>query len=74
MNINFSFVGWKNRCAEYFPYSTYFEGNHSSAMSNSTYNQISNNAENGSANHSGVQSVDSLASNGKLESFKELTI
>ncbi|KAF3450798.1 hypothetical protein FNV43_RR06887 [Rhamnella rubrinervis] len=65
---------WKDRCAEYFPYSTYFEGNHSSAMSNSTYNQISNNTENGSANHSGVQSVDSLASNGKLESFKELAI
>lgn len=74
MNITFPFVGWKDRCAEYFPCSTYFEGNHSSAMSNSTYNQTSNNAENGSANHSSVQTVDSLASNGKLDSFKELTI
>ncbi|KAH7547325.1 hypothetical protein FEM48_Zijuj01G0297800 [Ziziphus jujuba var. spinosa] len=65
---------WKERCAEYFPYSTYFGGIHSSATANSAYNQKSENAVNGSMNHSSVQNADSLASNGKLESFKELTI
>lgn len=70
----FYFIGWKERCAEYFPYSTYFGGIHSSATANSAYNQKSENAVNGSMNHSSVQNADSLASNGKLESFKELTI
>ncbi|BBG99035.1 tetratricopeptide repeat-containing protein [Prunus dulcis] len=60
---------WKERCAEYFPYSTYFEGNRSSAVPNSAYHQ------NGSANHSeGGQSADSIAVNGKLEAFKDLAV
>ncbi|EEF44685.1 NMDA receptor-regulated protein, putative [Ricinus communis] len=66
---------WKARCAEYFPYSTYFEGHSSSAMPNSVYNQIGKNIENGSASHPGDNKIsDSIASNGKLEAFKDLTI
>ncbi|KAM3699872.1 hypothetical protein ACJW30_05G058200 [Castanea mollissima] len=65
---------WKVRCAEYFPFSTYFEGSRSSAIPNSAYNQICKRSENGSANHSGGETGDSLASNGKLETFKDLTI
>ncbi|CAJ1955176.1 unnamed protein product [Sphenostylis stenocarpa] len=55
---------WKVRCAEFFPYSTYFEGSHSSAV-----NQIGKNTENGSSNHE-----ESAPSNGQLEAFKDLTI
>ncbi|KAI4355680.1 hypothetical protein L6164_004427 [Bauhinia variegata] len=66
---------WKTRCAEYFPYSTYFEGKHSSAFPNSLFNKMRNNSENGSHNQSVAdQNVDSVTSNGKLESFKDLTI
>ncbi|KAG8656320.1 N-terminal acetyltransferase A complex auxiliary subunit NAA15 isoform X2 [Manihot esculenta] len=66
---------WKVRCAEYFPYSTYFEGKCSSAMPNSVYNQIGKSHENGSASHPGAGKIsDSIASNGKLEAFKDLTI
>ncbi|KAF7814310.1 N-terminal acetyltransferase A complex auxiliary subunit NAA15 [Senna tora] len=66
---------WKARCAEYFPYSTYFEGGHSSASPNSVLNQFCKNSENGSSNHSGdVQNSESIISNGKLEAFKKLTI
>ncbi|XP_065628602.1 N-terminal acetyltransferase A complex auxiliary subunit NAA15 [Quercus suber] len=65
---------WKVRCAEYFPFSTYFEGSLSSAVPNSAYNRICKRSENGSANHSGGETGDSLASNGKLETFKDLTI
>ncbi|BAT98535.1 hypothetical protein LR48_Vigan406s014400 [Vigna angularis] len=57
---------WKVRCADYFPYSTYFEGKHSSASPNSTFNQLRKNSENESVNH--------ITSNGKLEAFKDLTI
>ncbi|KAJ7962937.1 N-alpha-acetyltransferase 16, NatA auxiliary subunit [Quillaja saponaria] len=66
---------WKVRCADYFPYSSYFEGSRSSATPNSVFNQICNNSENGNPYHTVVgQNVDSLASNGKLETFKDLTI
>ncbi|KAK6912114.1 hypothetical protein RJ641_024207, partial [Dillenia turbinata] len=66
---------WKLRCADYFPYSTYFGGSQSSALPTAAYNQVSKNAANGTVNHAGVsQSVDFLASNGKLEGFKDLTI
>ncbi|KAJ1429089.1 Tetratricopeptide-like helical domain superfamily [Sesbania bispinosa] len=66
---------WKVRCAEYFPYSTYFEGSRSSASPNSAFNQLRKNSENESPNHSmGSQNVGSTTSNGKLEAFKDLTI
>ncbi|CAN1836317.1 N-terminal acetyltransferase A complex auxiliary subunit NAA15 [Linum perenne] len=59
---------WKQRCAEYFPHSTYFEGKLSSVMPDSVYNKAArNSAENGGA-------ADSIMSNGKLEAFKELTV
>ncbi|XP_028239120.1 N-terminal acetyltransferase A complex auxiliary subunit NAA15-like isoform X1 [Glycine soja] len=66
---------WKVRCAEYFPYSTYFEGCHSSASPNSAFSQLRKNSENESLNHSvDGQNVGSITSNGKLEAFKDLTI
>ncbi|KAG8481929.1 hypothetical protein CXB51_026657 [Gossypium anomalum] len=59
---------WKVRCAEFFPYSTYFEGGCSSAVHNSLN-------MNGGANHPEIsQSENALVSNGKLEAFKNLTI
>ncbi|KAB2061400.1 hypothetical protein ES319_A10G082800v1 [Gossypium barbadense] len=59
---------WKVRCAEYFPYSTYFEGGCSSAVHNSLN-------MNGGASHPEIsQSENALVSNGKLEAFKNLTI
>ncbi|XP_010249876.1 PREDICTED: N-alpha-acetyltransferase 16, NatA auxiliary subunit [Nelumbo nucifera] len=53
---------WKTRCAEYFPFSTYFEGTRSSAFSKSADHQ--------EAGTSG----DSHSLNGKLEDFNNLTI
>lgn len=65
---------WKLRCAEFFPHSTYFEGSRSSAVLKSSYNQISSNPENGVNHPAGGISMDSLAPNGKLEAFKDLSI
>ncbi|KAF9615560.1 hypothetical protein IFM89_024592 [Coptis chinensis] len=66
---------WKARCGEYFPFSTYFEGVHSSAISSSSYSKMYNACENGDANSAeGVQILDSHSLNGKLEAFKELAI
>lgn len=65
-------AGWKTRCAEYFPYSTYFEGKRS-GMYNTAYKHMLTNPENGSASQAGV-SADTIASNGKLEAFKNLAI
>lgn len=68
-------AGWKARCAEFFLYSTYFEGSQSSASPNSALNQICNSTENGSSSHPVADhNVESVASNGKLEAFKDLTI
>ncbi|XVF74641.1 hypothetical protein PTKIN_Ptkin13bG0127600 [Pterospermum kingtungense] len=65
---------WKVRCAEYFPYSTYFEGIHSSAVRNLN-SQDGKTPVNGGASHPEInQSANSLVSNGKLEAFKNLTI
>ncbi|XP_057732571.1 N-terminal acetyltransferase A complex auxiliary subunit NAA15 [Arachis stenosperma] len=66
---------WKSRCAEYFPYSTYFEGSCSSVSPNSVYSQLSKNSEHESSNHStGSQNAGPIKSNGKLDAFKDLTI
>ncbi|KAK8664233.1 hypothetical protein V6N13_084031 [Hibiscus sabdariffa] len=66
---------WKLRCAEYFPYSTYFEGGRSSAVHGSLNNLDSNITVNGGESHPGIRgSENSVASNGKLEAFKNLTI
>ncbi|KAK2651397.1 hypothetical protein Ddye_011253 [Dipteronia dyeriana] len=67
---------WKVKCTEYFPRSAYFEGK-LTGLSSSAYNQTSTNPENGAANHPGVDNQSAhatIASNGKLEAFKELTI
>ncbi|XP_044486664.1 N-terminal acetyltransferase A complex auxiliary subunit NAA15-like isoform X2 [Mangifera indica] len=65
---------WKVRCAEYFPYSTFFEG-HCTGKSTMAHNQILTIPENGVAIHNRVdQSAKAIASNGKLEAFKKLTI
>ncbi|GMQ08764.1 hypothetical protein CsSME_00052353 [Camellia sinensis var. sinensis] len=64
---------WKVRCAEYFPYSTYFEGKRSSAISNSTYNQIRKNPENGGATHPDAShGADYISSNGELDKIEAL--
>ncbi|KAG8379893.1 hypothetical protein BUALT_Bualt07G0136600 [Buddleja alternifolia] len=68
---------WKVRCAEYFPYATYFEGNHSSAVPNSSYHQSRKTPENGVTNTSLDQNTSPLSSNGnveKLEALKDLVI
>ncbi|XWS16387.1 hypothetical protein CRYUN_Cryun34aG0082900 [Craigia yunnanensis] len=59
---------WKVRCAEYFPYSTYFEGSRSSAVHNLLNNQDSKTPLNGGASHPEIsQNTNSFISNGKLE-------
>ncbi|XP_047316946.1 N-terminal acetyltransferase A complex auxiliary subunit NAA15-like [Impatiens glandulifera] len=63
---------WKGRCADYFLYSTYFEGTRSSAISNSTYNHISLNGPIDAAHN-----VGSASSNGNIcttEKLKELVV
>ncbi|KAL6568103.1 N-alpha-acetyltransferase 16, NatA auxiliary subunit [Orobanche hederae] len=64
-------MGWKVRCAECFPYSTYFEGSHSSAVANKSHTL----PENGSQYRSFAdQSVSSLSSNGNVEKIEESPI
>ncbi|EOY26661.1 Tetratricopeptide repeat (TPR)-containing protein isoform 1 [Theobroma cacao] len=66
---------WKVRCAEFFPYSTYFEGSCSSAVHNVLNNQVSKTPVNGGTSHPEIsQGANSIISNGKLEAFKNLTI
>ncbi|XP_021298782.1 N-terminal acetyltransferase A complex auxiliary subunit NAA15 [Herrania umbratica] len=66
---------WKVRCAEYFPYSTYFEGRRSSAVYNVLNNQVSKTPVSGGTSHPEIsQGANSIISNGKLEAFKNLTI
>ncbi|KAK9149523.1 hypothetical protein Scep_008280 [Stephania cephalantha] len=66
--------GWKERCAGYFPFSIYFEGTRSSVTSISADGNICNAPENGGNHQEPVRSLGSHSPNGKLESFKELTI
>lgn len=73
-NVN-STIGWKTRCSEFFPYSTYFEGSHSSAIPNSVNNQIFKDAERiGASRSEGSRNANSVSDNGKLEGFKDLSI
>ncbi|KAL2455833.1 tetratricopeptide repeat (TPR)-containing protein [Forsythia ovata] len=79
INDNDAASRWKVQCAEYFPYSTYFEGNHSSAVENSTSHQIPKLPQNGGGSDSSIsnQNSSSLSSNGKveeLEALKDLVI
>ncbi|KAJ8427132.1 hypothetical protein Cgig2_033942 [Carnegiea gigantea] len=63
---------WKARCAECFPYSRYFEGIRSSVVSKAYLNNLIDNSENGASNHPELNN--SIALNGKLETFKDLKI
>lgn len=66
----FYFVGWKVRCCEYFPYSTYFEGYKSSVV---TRNKVQDNPVHGSINHQEAdQSAAPLSLNGTLETIEAL--
>ncbi|MBA0822878.1 hypothetical protein Goarm_019647, partial [Gossypium armourianum] len=61
---------WKVRCAEYFPYSTYFEGSRSSAVNNLFNNQEGKTPVNGGTSDPEIsQSTIPIISNGKLEAF-----
>lgn len=57
------YVGWKVRCAEYFPYSTYFEGRHCSTLATNKDSKQAH-AENGS--------IEFPPSNGKVETLDAL--
>uniref|UniRef100_A0A7N0RHA1 Uncharacterized protein n=1 Tax=Kalanchoe fedtschenkoi TaxID=63787 RepID=A0A7N0RHA1_KALFE len=65
---------WKTRCSEYFPYSVYFEGKQSSAVSNLVYNKTITHSENGIAGYTKSLQSDPLTSNGNLEALKALAI
>ncbi|CAN6845863.1 unnamed protein product [Brassica oleracea] len=63
---------WKSRCAEYFPFSTHFEGKRSSVMPDSVYNSSLKSNENGDTpNHPMGQTE---LNDGQLEAFKSLTV
>ncbi|CAH8355923.1 unnamed protein product [Eruca vesicaria subsp. sativa] len=63
---------WKSRCAEYFPYSTHFEGKRSSVMPDSVYNSSRKSNENGDTpNHPMGQTE---VKDGQLEAFKSLAV
>ncbi|KAL6497051.1 N-alpha-acetyltransferase 16, NatA auxiliary subunit [Orobanche gracilis] len=62
---------WKVRCAECFPYSTYFEGSHSSALANKSHTLPGNGSQ---CSSFADQSVSSLSSNGNVEKIEESLI
>jgi len=64
--------GWKTRCAEYFPYSTYFGGIQSSVVSKAYLSNLTDNSENVASNH--PELTNSITLNGRLETFKDLKI
>ncbi|KAJ8637710.1 hypothetical protein MRB53_011977 [Persea americana] len=65
---------WRARCAEYFPFSTYFGGLRSSAISRSACQEILNAPENGGVNSQESKSGDAHSLNGNIEAFKALAI
>ncbi|KAH1066500.1 hypothetical protein J1N35_031487 [Gossypium stocksii] len=66
---------WKVRCAEYFPYSIYFEGSRCSAVKNSLNNLDTETPLIRGANGPDIiQSGNAFTSNGKLEAFKNFKI
>ncbi|KAF2607383.1 hypothetical protein F2Q68_00045293 [Brassica cretica] len=65
-------LGWKSRCAEYFPCSTYFEGKRSSVMPDSVYNSSRKSNENGDTpNHPMGQTE---LGDGQVEAFKSISV
>lgn len=70
--FGYTIAGWKSRCAEYFPFSTHFEGKRSSVMPDSVYNSSLKSNENGDTpNHPMGQTE---LNDGQLEAFKSLTV
>lgn len=71
-------AGWKERCADYFPYSTYFGGSRSSATIGLAHHLIRQTSENGVASLNSDQDAASVSSNGQLQKleggFKDLVI
>ncbi|CAL9113079.1 unnamed protein product [Musa textilis] len=65
---------WGARCAEYFPYSTYFGGCCSSAVMCTISNNTHSPPENGIAACQDAKTVDSHFLNGKLHGLKDLKI
>ncbi|RWR77484.1 Tetratricopeptide repeat-containing domain-containing protein [Cinnamomum micranthum f. kanehirae] len=65
---------WRARCAEYFPFSTYFGGLRSSAISQSACQESLNAPENGGVNSQESKSGDTHSLNGNIEAFKAVTI
>lgn len=72
-NVSFAYsqcfcaiAGWKTRCAEYFTYSTYFEGSRSSSVTRNANKHTDASSENGLA--------DSHSLIGKLQAFHDLKI
>ncbi|CAL9173200.1 unnamed protein product [Musa hybrid cultivar] len=65
---------WRARCAEYFPYSTYFGGCSSSAVMCTISNNTHSPPENGIAACQDAKIVDSHFLNGKLHGLKDLKI
>lgn len=63
---------WRVRCAEYFPYSTYFKGQKSSAVSRSVNSDICSKAENGDFHKN--QAEDLISVNGDSLDLKGLRI
>ena len=70
--ISNCFAGWRVRCAEYFPYSTYFKGQKSSAVSGSVNSDICSKAENGDFHKN--QAEDLISVNGDSLDLKGLRI
>ncbi|CAM8997376.1 unnamed protein product [Rhodiola kirilowii] len=65
---------WKTCCSEYFPYSVYFEGKLSSAVSNPNHNTTIKISENGVSGHAKSSQIDALSSNRNLETLEALAI
>ncbi|KAF3522933.1 hypothetical protein F2Q69_00051932 [Brassica cretica] len=64
-------AGWKARCTEYFPCSTYFEGKRSSVMPDSVYNSSRKSNENGDTPSHPMGQTE--LSDGQLEALKSLS-
>ncbi|CAA0837230.1 tetratricopeptide repeat (TPR)-containing protein [Striga hermonthica] len=69
LSDNDSASRWKVRCAEYFPYSSYFEGSQSSAIANKNRNLPENGSQSSSLAN---QSVSTSSSNGNVETLEAL--
>lgn len=72
--ISFDLVfstGWKARCAEYFPYSTYFEGIKSAIAAYVVDHSLENSSENGIAPNPQLKSNEGL--NGAVHIVDDLS-